>query len=200
MFRAGDEHFWCWRWMCFTLEMNTLALETNMLRTCVWALATHTHTDSYQRLPSKNYSHSYLPLNGHYHVEEIQKLSRCTTSSVALNWSSRQTSAYSQLHAFSSPGVAWPYMPRPGIIEQKPKKLTNQHARHFWRQFQGRSSPVVASTTSQTSKGRCPVAEQLFDMCNIRTHYSFRVKLINKRKKTNKINIFTCGFLKLDKG
>ena len=95
--------------------MNTLAFETNVLKTHVQASATHTlshththactnahtrvHTASYQGLPSRIYVNmivlatavtaTYLR-NGRYHVEETQKVPRCTTaSSVALKWSSR---------------------------------------------------------------------------------------------------------------
>ena len=41
-FCARDEHFWCWRWAYFTLEMNTLVLETNVLKTRVQTSVTHT--------------------------------------------------------------------------------------------------------------------------------------------------------------
>ena len=60
----------------------------------------------------------------------------------------------------------------PGIIERKPQKSKSENARHLWRQFGGRTSPVVhvARTPSQTRKGRCPEAEQSFGRCNIRIH------------------------------
>ena len=100
-FCAGDEHFWCWRRLHFMLEMNTLALETNVLETCVRASATH--TASYQWLPSRLYvkmiatvtaTYNMYLRNGCSHVGDVQKVStcRCTiTSLVALTWSSMPT-------------------------------------------------------------------------------------------------------------
>ena len=91
-FRAGDEHLrWTrmhWKRM-FELQPHThIHTHTH----------THTHTASYQRLPNRIcrddcftkfiVTATYLQ-NGHYHVKEIQTVSRswCTTaSSVALNW------------------------------------------------------------------------------------------------------------------
>ena len=58
----------------------------------------------------------------------------------------------------------------PEIIEQKPQKSMTEHARRLWKQFRGRSLPVVARTPPQPRKGRCPVAEQSFGMCDIRIH------------------------------
>ena len=56
--------------------------------------------------------------NGCYHIEEIQKVS----TRLQLHWIGLQdqvnketysrTSASSQLHVYSSPGVAWLYVPR----------------------------------------------------------------------------------------
>ena len=53
MFCADDEQFWRWRETLLELEMNAFELEMNTLGDC--------------------YSHSNLPLNGCYHVEEIQR-------------------------------------------------------------------------------------------------------------------------------
>ena len=52
-FYAGDEHFQHWRWTLLALETNAFELEMNSLDDC--------------------YSHSYLPLNRRYHIEEIQR-------------------------------------------------------------------------------------------------------------------------------
>ena len=90
--------------------------------------------------------------NGHYHVEEIQMVSRCTmASSVALNCVQGQvkrenysrTSAYSQLHAFSSPGCGLTIRAMPEIIEQKPQKSMTEHAERLWRRV-GDSFVAVA--------------------------------------------------------
>ena len=85
-----------------------------------------------------------------------------------------------------------------------------RHEKCLWNsnwQFRGCSSPVIARTWPQTRKGRCPVAEQSFGMWNIRIHtVVFELSLSAKeerkkeRKRINKIEIFTHGFLKRDKG
>ena len=41
-FCAGAEQFWCWRWTNFNLEMSTFVLETNVLKTWVRTVGTHT--------------------------------------------------------------------------------------------------------------------------------------------------------------
>ena len=93
----------------FCAGMNTLALETNMLKMGVRGSATHTqthtHTASYhtQRLSNKIHvemtaivTPTYFR-NGRYHVEEIQKVSKCKIApSVALDWSSRQSKQWSR--------------------------------------------------------------------------------------------------------
>ena len=78
-FHAGDEHY---------------SAGDERVENAIRASATHTHTSSYQQLPSRNYvemiaidTATYLR-NGRYHVEEVQIVSRCTTCPVALNWSS----------------------------------------------------------------------------------------------------------------
>ena len=53
-FYAENKHFWRWRRMYFAVEMNTLTLETNVLKR-VFELQPHTHTAIYQRLPSRIY-------------------------------------------------------------------------------------------------------------------------------------------------
>ena len=61
--------------------------------------------------------------------------------------------------------------------------------RYHWRQFRDHSLPVVARMLSQTRKGRCLVAEQLFGMCIIRIHaIVFELSLSNEeeRKKERK--------------
>ena len=88
------------------------------------------------------------------------------------------------------------------IIEQKPQKSTTEHAKRHWRQFCGRSLPVIACILPQTSKGRCPVAEQSFGVYIIRIHHIvFELCFLEKeeRNKTNKIEFFTFGFLTLIK-
>ena len=82
--------------MRFALDMNTLALETNMLKTRSLASATHTHA----QLATSDFqtkcilvTATYLQ-NGRYHVEEIQKVpidaqQRLRLPVIALNWSSR---------------------------------------------------------------------------------------------------------------
>ena len=52
-FCAGDEHFWRSIRTHFTLEMTTLALETQVLKTCIRASATHTNSYSYESLSSR---------------------------------------------------------------------------------------------------------------------------------------------------
>ena len=56
VFYAGDEHFWCWRQMCFTLEMNTLVLEMSALKTCAWTSATHTHRHRHRHTQTHTYT------------------------------------------------------------------------------------------------------------------------------------------------
>ena len=97
----------------------------------------------------------------------------------------------------------------PGLRKQKPQKSTNTLVLHTRGPFLGRSSPVVARTTPQTRKGRCPVVEKSFGMYNIRTRrIVFELCLSEKkkqrkkeeRKKMNKIDFFAFGFLGLVKG
>ena len=74
VFFAGDKHFRRWRRMHYILEMNTLALETNALKTSVQTSVTHKHTDS-QRLPNKIYSEMIAS-----HSSPLLKMSAtCTT-------------------------------------------------------------------------------------------------------------------------
>ena len=138
-FIASNECVLCWGRTLLALEMNVFHAGNEHFSTGDERVEnvrlsfshnththTHTHTHSYQWLPSRIYVEmiaividTYL-WNGRFQVEEIRKVSRCTTTClVALNWSSKTkknyswTSAYSQLHAFGSLGVAWLYMPRP---------------------------------------------------------------------------------------
>ena len=57
------------------LEINTVELETNMLKTCVRASVKHTHTHtaacSYQRLPNK----IYVEMIAIVTTKEIQRVS-----------------------------------------------------------------------------------------------------------------------------
>ena len=39
---SGDKHLWHWKRMCFTLEMNTIALEMNVLKMHIQPSATNT--------------------------------------------------------------------------------------------------------------------------------------------------------------
>ena len=151
-YHTADGCILCWRRILLALEtnvfhagMNTLVLETNMLKMSVSNFR-HTHTASYQQLPNRTYvemvaSHSCsLPkTGGSYHAAESQMLTRCTTvSSVALISLKDQVSGQKQTtvklllidiwflanlsqpvtYAFSSPGVAWLYMPRPEHINR----------------------------------------------------------------------------------
>ena len=59
----------------------------------------------------------------------------------------------------------------PRMCAQKPKKCPQKNVMHLWKQFQGRSLPVIAHTQPQTSKGKFPVVEQLFGMYIIRIHH-----------------------------
>ena len=69
------------------LEMNTLALETNVLNPHIRASATHMQlatSDFQAELCRSDYivTATYMYLgNGRYHVAGIQKASRCTTAS-----------------------------------------------------------------------------------------------------------------------
>ena len=93
-FHAWGKHFRYWRQMHFMLKMNTSTGEA-----CVENVRlhfSHTHSYSYQRLSSRIYVEVIAEVtaidlrNGYFHIEEIQTVSRCTTtSSVALNRSSR---------------------------------------------------------------------------------------------------------------
>ena len=72
----------------------------------------------------------------------------------------------------------------PRIIELK---STTKHTKRPWNHFCGHSSPVVAHTPPQTRKGRCPVAEQLFGMNNIRIHHiALELCLLEKKEKRKK--------------
>ena len=125
------------------------------------------------------------------------KVSRCTTmSSTALNWP-----YYWQLPAIKC-GLT--ICAIPGIRNQKPQKLKNVSILHTGGPFLCSSLPLIARTTPQTRKGKYPVIEQSFGMYNIYVHcIVFELCVTEKerrRKKTNKINIFACGFLSLVKG
>ena len=173
--------------------MTTLALETNVLKTCVHVSAarfshTHTHTHTHSNLPTISrqnlcqddpYTHSYLcvPPNGHFHVEEIQKLSRFTTTSlVALNWSSKLSKQRKLQPNFCLLTVAhvrvWrdcmchtrnKWTEAPEVDDGAHKVTLETVLSEFW----SCSFPVVACTPPWTKKWRCLVAEQLFNMCNI---------------------------------
>ena len=176
--------------------MNTFELEMNALGDC--------------------YSHSYLPLKWVLSHWGDPKVCRLTTASlVALNWSSRPSKQKKVSWNFclltvarvQYSGCGLTNIPYIYVCKEKLQKLTNEHARHLWRQFRGRSSPVVAHTPPRPRKGRCPVAAQsfgvLFGVCNIHIHTIVfdlsssakeeRKEERRKERKMNKIEIFTRG-------
>ena len=83
----------------FELEMNTLVLEKIAFKMRIPSRSeVQTKANFKQRIPSRIYVEIIAIVtttclsNGHYHVEEIQRVCRRTTmSSVALNWSSRSS-------------------------------------------------------------------------------------------------------------
>ena len=90
----------------------------------------------------------------------------------------------------------------PTLIIEAPE-VSDRACEASLRQFCGRSLPVVVHVLLQTRKGRCLLAEQSFGMYIISVHHIvFELCLLEKeeRKKTNKIDIFTFGFLDHDKG
>ena len=141
-FGAGDECVSCWR--------STLQRWRQICWKGVFNLHTYAHTQLHvatSDFQAEFMSRWALSRSG-------DPKGRCTTTSlVALNWTSRpsklknqsRTSAdshlCSHLQAFSSPGVAWLYLPHPKQIEQKLQKSTTEHTRHLWRQCWVSSRP-----------------------------------------------------------
>ena len=75
----------------------------------------------------------------------------------------------------------------------------------FWKQFQGRSLPVVAHMLSQTRKGGCLVVEQLFDVYNIHVQHNiiiFELCMSEKKKgrRLTKLEFLHLVFSHFEKG
>ena len=187
---------------------------------CVWA--SDTHTDSYQQIPNRIYvkwrwllwSQFAELLTFEAGVIALRRSKRYVDAQqcVRLHWTGLQGQVLEKTvvellltHSCTRSVVqVWlDYHATPKICKQKPQKSMNEHARRLWRQFWGRSSPVVGRMPPKARKGRCPVAEQSFGMCNICIHtIVFELRLDNKerkkeRKKMNKTKIFTGGFSNL---
>ena len=91
------------------------------------------------------------------------------------------------MHAFSSLHGCGLYVPHPKIRKQKPQKSTNMSVLHTGGPFLGRSSPVVARTSSQTRKGKSEVVEQSFAMYNVCIHrIVFELCMMEKEEERKK--------------
>ena len=67
-------------------------------------------------------------------------------------------------------------------VNQKPEKCLNENVLHTGGPFRGRSSYA-------TRKGRCPLAEQLFGMYNVRIHcIVFRLHVCVTKKERKEEN------------
>ena len=141
MFIARDECVLCWRWtllkletMSFRLEMNTLVLETNALKTCFQTSTTHTElaTNNFQTellftSPSKTGS---IPL---------WRLWNSTYSQLV---ASKLVPACNSCSQYSGCGLT--ICATPVICEVKPQNLMAEITKRLFGQFWGRNSPVVA--------------------------------------------------------
>ena len=132
----------------------------SLLATRLCSNISHIHTASYQRLPNIPYdkmiaTHRYSPLKmggitplHSLQVHYIHKLHLRNEFSTGLNGlqvhqvdreNDKQTSTYTQFlansllpvtHAFSTPGVAWLYVPSPQLLREQPKNCPNEHTKH----------------------------------------------------------------------
>ena len=159
------------------------------------------------------YSHSYLTLKRALSRWGDPKVCRCTTeSSVALNWSSglvnrkicSRTAAYSQLQAFSILGVAWLTCHARHV--NKSPEVYERVCEAFMEMVLRPLLVTRSSYSSPTQKRKMPSSRAVVSLVWYpHTRYSFQVKFISEirkkeeRKKMNKIEIFSIGFLERDK-
>ena len=119
-FGTGDEHVWAGDECIWAGDEHFSAKDEGIENVC--SSVSHTRTTSYQQIPNRVNVEmiamvtATYPWNGRYHVEEIQTYVDAKQH-LRLLWiglqgqvnreNSSRTSVYSQLHVFSSPGVAW---------------------------------------------------------------------------------------------
>ena len=116
----------------FVLEMNTFGPGDERVSHWRWALTGGERT----QIACSNFTHTHIHTHTHTHTH---------------------TASYQQLP--NRTYVECTICSMPEISEKKTQESTIENAMHLWRQFHGRSSPVVAHTPPQMRKGTHPVVE-----------------------------------------